>query len=435
MHRKLPWLGALLVVALIIAYYALTEPVTVIQRTAPDSAIQRNPYSAAQAWLAQRGQPSQRVLSAAALFPLPEEDTTLIIDKQRGLLSHSQVRALLHWVEAGGELIVEARMLPRSLDEDTATDADWQDNDDLLYSLGITVWEGEETVDEEELDPFFELLDALPAFAGNPLQYCLLTDNEELRATCEALACEAPPQPEPLLLHAGDDQPSRRIQLHSQHVLWHDSWNEDDSPQAFLPEWPVEVTAYADNEYGSQLVQLSLGDGQVTVLTDLGLWDNQNLLYFDHAWLLAWLTGNQPVWFVRSVAMPPLMQWLWLRAPELGTALLLLVALWLWSRIPRRGPIQPVAEDHNRDYLQHLHASGYFQWRTEQQDTLLTALRQQALARLNRYHHQRQQALERAASHLKVTVAQLDHALTQPPANRDQLAQQVALLQALRSDT
>ncbi len=49
MHRKLPWLGALLVVALIIAYYALTEPVTVIQRTAPDSAIQRNPYSAAQA--------------------------------------------------------------------------------------------------------------------------------------------------------------------------------------------------------------------------------------------------------------------------------------------------------------------------------------------------------------------------------------------------
>ena len=435
MRKKLPWLGALLVVALTIAYYALTEPVTVIQRAAPDSAIQRNPYSAAQDWLTQRGQPSTRILSAAALFPLPEEDTTLIIDKQRGLLSHSQVRALLHWVEAGGELIVEARMLPRSLDEDTATDADWQDNDDLLYSLGITVWEGEETVDEEELDPFFELLDALPAFAGNPLQYCLLTDNEELRATCEALACEAPPQPEPLLLHAGDDQPSRRIQLHSQHVLWHDSWNEDDSPQAFLPEWPVEVTAYADNEYGSQLVQLSLGDGQVTVLTDLGLWDNQNLLYFDHAWLLAWLTGNQPVWFVRSVAMPPLMQWLWLRAPELGTALLLLVALWLWSRIPRRGPIQPVAEDHNRDYLQHLHASGYFQWRTEQQDTLLTALRQQALARLNRYHHQRQQALERAASHLKVTVAQLDHALTQPPANRDQLAQQVALLQALRSDT
>ncbi len=122
--------------------------------------------------------------------------------------------------------------------------------------------------------------------------------------------------------------------------------------------------------------------------------------------LLAWLTGNQPVWFVRSVAMPPLLQWLWLRAPELGTALLLLVALWLWSRIPRRGPIQPVAEDNNRDYLQHLHASGYFQWRTEQQDTLLTALRQQAQARLNRYHHQRQQALARFDGRLTEKITQ-----------------------------
>ena len=172
MRRKLPWLAALLVVALMIAYYALTEPVAVIQRAAPDSAIQRNPYSAAQDWLAQRGQPSKRVLSAAALFPLPEEATTLVIDKQRGLLNHSQVRSLLQWVEAGGELIVEARPLPKSRDEDTATEMEWQDNDPLLYNLGITVWKSEQETDDEELDPFFELLDALPAFAGNPLQYC-----------------------------------------------------------------------------------------------------------------------------------------------------------------------------------------------------------------------------------------------------------------------
>ncbi|MCK5886126.1 MAG: DUF4350 domain-containing protein, partial [Alcanivorax sp.] len=211
MRKKLPWLGTLLVVALTIAYYALTEPVTVIQRAAPDSAIQRNPYSAAQDWLTQRGQPSTRILSAAALFPLPEEDTTLIIDKQRGLLNTGQVRSLLQWVEAGGELIVEARPLPKSRDEDTATEREWQDNDPLLFSLGITVWKSEQETVDEALDPFFELLDALPAFAGNPLQYCLLTDNDELRETCEALACEAPPQPEPLLLHAGDDQPSRRI--------------------------------------------------------------------------------------------------------------------------------------------------------------------------------------------------------------------------------
>ncbi|MED5388863.1 MAG: DUF4350 domain-containing protein [Pseudomonadota bacterium] len=431
MRKWLPWLVIVLVAALMAAYYALTEPVTVIQRSAPDSAIQRNPYSAAQDWLSQRGQPSERILSAAALFPLPDEATTLIIDKQRGRLNDGQVQSLLRWVERGGELIVEARPLPRSRDEDTATASDWRDNDPLLYGLGITVWKSEEEIDEEKRDPFFELLDALPAFAGNPLQYCLLSDNEELRETCEALACDAPPQPEPLLLHAGDGQPSRRIQLYSQHLLWHDSWYEEDIRTDLA--WPVEVTAYADNAFGSQLIQLGLGDGQITVLTDLGLWDNAHLIYFDHAWLLGWLTGNEPVWFVRSVAMPPLLQWLWLRAPELGTALLLLVALWLWSRIPRRGPVQPVSEDNSHDYLQHLHASGYFQWRTEQQDALLAALQHQAQARLNHYHHQRQQALKRAADQLNVSPEQLDHALTQPPANRDQLIQQVSLLQALRA--
>ena len=65
---------------------------------------------------------------------------------------------------------------------------------------------------------------------------------------------------------------------------------------------------------------------------------------------------------------------------ESAALLLVLLALWLWYRIPRQGPRQEAREESSRDYLQHLHASGYFQWRTEQQDTLLTALRQQALA-------------------------------------------------------
>ncbi|MCG8394447.1 MAG: DUF4350 domain-containing protein [Pseudomonadales bacterium] len=434
MRRKLPWIIGLLVIVLVVAYYVLTEPVTTVHRVAPDSRILRNPYSAAQEWLAQRGQPSERILSAAALFPLPEPHTTLILDKRRGLLTDNQVQSLLEWVQRGGELIVEARPLPDSREEDSASPEQWRKNDPLLYPLGVTVWDAPTTVTETEKAPFIELLEALPVFAGDPLQYCLFTDNDTLRADCVDLLCKAPEQPAPLLLHAGDDQPLRQIQLYSDHVLWHTSWDEDDSV-SYEPEWPVELSAYADNDYGSQLIQLDLGDGQITVLTDLGLWSNPNLHYFDHAWLLAWLTGDKPVWFVRSVAMPPLMQWLWLRAPELGTALVLLLALWLWSRIPRRGPIQPMREENRHDYLQHLHASGYFQWRTNQQEALLEALRQQARARLDRYHHQPEQALQRAARHLKVPARALQQALTQQPETRDQLTQQVMLLQALRSET
>ena len=435
LRKWFPALLALLIVVLSGAYYALTEEVTTISRVAPDSSVRRDPFHAAQAWMAQREQPTRRILSAAALFPLPDTDTTLVFDKQRGLMTEDQVNQLLNWVMEGGDLIVAARALPESRDEDSATDEQWRDNDPLLYPLGITVWDIEEGEFQElEEDPLVALLAMMPAFAGDPLQYCVTSDNEELRANCESLVCDAPEQPDTLELHTDEDTFPRHIQLYSDHVLWHDSWDEE---EGFEPhrEWPAEVTAYADNDHGSQLLQLSLGEGQITVLTDLSLWDNDHLLYFDHAWLLVWLTGDDAVWFIRSVAMPPLLQWLWQRAPELFLSLLILLALWLWLRIPRQGPLQPPDEDEQRDYLQHLHASGYFQWRTVQQDSLLSALRQQAKARLRGYHTNDDKALALAARDLNCPTSELHSALNDTPQTRDQLIHQVRLLQALRSNT
>lgn len=432
LRRAFPWLLATLLVAMIAGYYALTEPVTYMQRVAPDSSITRNPYSAAQRWLAQRGQPSERILSAAALFPLPDTRTTLVIDKHRGMLTPNQVNTLLEWVQDGGELVVEARPLPSLIEASDASDADWQDNDPLLFPLGITVWDSPVPSESIEEDPVRDLIMALPVFVDSPLQYCLQSDNEELREGCARLVCDAPPEPAPLGLHVGDNAPDRRIQLFSDYVIWHDSWDDEEGETPHL-EWPVEVTAYADNDYGSQLVQLELGSGQISVLTDLSLWSNERLLYFDHAWLLAWLTADEPVWFVRSVAMPPLAQWLWLKAPALGVALLVLLALWLWYRIPRQGPRQEAREEHNRDYLQHLHASGYFQWRTNQQAALVDVLRKQAEQHLVRFHHQRDKALALAAKTLSVPAKELEAALQIQPETRDQFTQQVSLLQSLKN--
>ncbi|BAP14453.1 hypothetical protein AS19_16020 [Alcanivorax sp. NBRC 101098] len=432
LRRAFPWLLAALLLAMVSGYYALTEPVTYMKRVAPDSSITRNPYSAAQQWLAQRGQPSKRILSAAALFPLPDTRTTLVIDKHRGMLTSNQVNALLEWVQDGGKLVVEARPLPGILDTSDASASDWQDNDPLLFALGITVWDSPVPSDAGQEDAIRDLLMALPTFVDSPLQYCLHSDNEALREDCARLACDAPPEPTPLTLHVSDNEPDRRVQLFSDYVIWHDSWDEEEGNAPHL-EWPVEITGYADNDYGSQLVQLSLGSGQISVLTDLSLWSSERLLYFDHAWLLAWLTGAEPVWFVRSVAMPPLAQWLWLKAPALAFALLILLVLWLWHRIPRQGPRQQAREESRRDYLKHLHASGYFQWRTNQQMALLAELRKQAEQQLLRFHHQRNKALALAAKALSVPVKELDAALQSQADTRDRFTQQVSLLQSLKN--
>ncbi|MGB1466162.1 MAG: DUF4350 domain-containing protein, partial [Alcanivorax nanhaiticus] len=122
LRKWFPALLALLVLVLSAAYYALTEEITTIARVAPDSSVQRDPFHAAQAWMAQREQPTRRILSAAALFPLPDTDTTLVFDKQRGLMTEDQVNQLLNWVMEGGDLIVAARALPESRDEGSATD-------------------------------------------------------------------------------------------------------------------------------------------------------------------------------------------------------------------------------------------------------------------------------------------------------------------------
>ena len=434
MGKWLPVVIASVIAAMVGGYYALTEPVTAVHRMPLDSTVLRNPYHAAQAWLQQRQQPSERILSAAALFPLPDNTRVLVFDKRRGLMTDSQVSQLLEWVETGGELIVAARPLPENRDEASASEQQWQDNDPLLYPLGITVWrlEDEDEFQELEEDPLIAVLATMPLFAGDPLRYCMDSDNDDLRESCVSLFCDAPEQPEPLLLHGEGSERDRYIQLYSDHVLWHDSWDEEDDIAPHR-QWPTEVTGWADNEHGSQLIQLSLGDGQITVLSDLSLWDNDHLLYFDHAWLLGWLTGDSPVWFVRSVEMPPLVQWLWRRAPELISALAILLGLWLWYRIPRQGPLHPANDGDHHDYLQHLHASGYFQWRTRQHAALLRDLRKQAGSVLNRLHPDPDTAFTLAGRRLDTRAEQIRLALYGDPESREHLLQTVQLLQTIRS--
>lgn len=429
LRKALPIILVILALAGVAAYFHLTESVTTVVRTEPAADIARNPFSAAQRWMQTRGQESQRILSAAALFPLPDTRTTLLLDRHRSQLTDNQVQQLLQWVQKGGQMIVAARPLPSGMDQDTVSEAVLADSAPLLYPLGITTWKAAHPGRHAAApDPLLQLMEEVPSLVGNPLQYCLNSDNEALRERCLSLACDAPPQPTPLTLHHFESDRSRRIQLYSDHVIQHRS---PDTENSSPPAWPTRVIGSASNDNGKQLIHMSLGSGNITVLTDLSLWDNRHLLYFDHAWLLDRLTGTNPVWFVHSVTMPPLPQWLWSRNIPLAVALLLLLALWLWTRLPRQGPRLHWQETRQQDYLQHLHASGYFLWRTQQPRALLAALRQQAHQRLSRFHPSWDTACQRAAQALAVDPQDLQRALETLPETREQLTQQVALLQRL----
>lgn len=424
---------ALFLAGLIIAglayYYSNTESITVIKRVNPAESIARNPFSASQAWLKQRGQPTRHILSAASLFPLPDTSTTLVIDSQRSQLSDQQREALLEWVSRGGHLVLEAGNA-----SDDENGGNHQDNDPLLFDLGIHILPRDNHSSDDE-DLLYDVIDALPVFVDGLLEACLRTDNEEIAERCLRFACEAPNYPAPIrvreTLHDGE-QRWRQLGINEPVELWHDSFDYGDD---YVPDerWPTTVKTYVDSDEASQLIQLSLRDGIVTVQSAFTLWHNDQLHLFDNAWLLATLTGTEPVWFVRSTDMPPLAQWLWQRAPELISGLFFAFLLWLWSRIRRQGPIITLANTEHHDYLHHLKARGYFQWRTKQYIPLLKDLRKQARRFLALLHPEEKKARQLAAARLNITEQDIQDALHNTPASRDAFVRYVSTLQALRT--
>ena len=74
---------------------------------------------------------------------------------------------------------------------------------------------------------------------------------------------------------------------------------------------------------------------------------------------------------------PNLLKWLWQRAPYTILAAVLCLVLWLWRYRLVSGPkLQPVV-DARRDLLEHLRATGWFIYRADKGDGLMSRLKKQ----------------------------------------------------------
>jgi hypothetical protein len=136
------------------------------------------------------------------------------------------------------------------------------------------------------------------------------------------------------------------------------------------------------------LVHVKVGRGQATVLNDVGFMRNWGIGSQDHAEFLWQLVRFQPGTAAVSVFDNPqklsLVRWLADNAWAVLAAGGLLLAVWLWRVAPRFGPIAPDAEPARRRLLDHLRASGRFQWSAGGAATLAEAAREAALRRLAR---------------------------------------------------
>ncbi|NNF97019.1 MAG: DUF4350 domain-containing protein [Halobacteria archaeon] len=135
-------------------------------------------------------------------------------------------------------------------------------------------------------------------------------------------------------------------------------------------DWVIE------NDWGAVLVRRQHGYGTVTIVTDLEFIQFLRIGEHDHARFLWHLVDGQgPVWLITNNDMPSLWDWLWQHAPEIMTAGLLWLGLWLWSRSRRFGPRLAELPPVRRRILEHVEANGRFLWHQKQSHHLLAAVR------------------------------------------------------------
>lgn len=135
------------------------------------------------------------------------------------------------------------------------------------------------------------------------------------------------------------------------------------------------------------LVQIAVGAGTLTVLSDDSFLRNGSIGRHDHAAAgLALLSGSGPVWIVREHLGTSLADVIWRNAREAVIAFAVLLVLALWAAAARFGPLLPAEDTRRRRLLDHITGSGRFLWRNGRAGALVESSRE-ALMRTVLYRH------------------------------------------------
>ena len=139
------------------------------------------------------------------------------------------------------------------------------------------------------------------------------------------------------------------------------------------PSWQV------DGENGSKVIEYRLGDGYVSVLSDLRFMQNAYIGKHDHAAFLYTLVHinnkTRGMMIIRNDDMPSLIGLIADHAPATLLLFGMLLLAWLWYVTRRFGPIQQPAGTARRSLREHIIAAGHFQWRNRNRNQLFLSAR------------------------------------------------------------
>lgn len=383
MKRPLLWVGLLLACLLgaggLYVWHKAIPYDEVVDRGPSPEAL-GNPYLAAEHFLRQQGLAVERASGLERLSDLPPKGRSLLLLGERDNMTPRQVDQLLNWAKSGGHLLVVAEAL---WDEETAKSGDL-----LLDSLHI-----QQTLSDESEQP------APARKQKKPDLTKLYVDNETAPA----------------------------------YFSFDTDFNLTD---------PKHLAQFSANSArSSHLMQLNLGQGRVTVVTDSDLWKTPGIGQHDNAWLLWYLNQGTDVSLLFNSDVDDLFTLLMRYFPQALVALTALIALALWQAGMRQGPIQAPAPRARRQLQEHLQASADFLLRRSGQGTLLHALQRDILRAARRRHPgfehlnsaDQWQVLEHLTRQPSHVISQALGPLAAKRLSSADFSRQVACLQTLRN--
>lgn len=330
MSRRVGLVVGAVIVALVgvfaIYLYSKAVPYQETVDHGPSPQAQANPYLAAEYFLRQQGINVEHANSLNVLPTLEPRQHSLLLLGERSDMTPREVEQLLNWTRAGGRLIFVAEAL---WDEKTGSSGD------------------------------------------------LLLDRVRLRQ----LLSEDLKEPEPELINEPYPELTK-LYLEDEEAPAYASFDTD-----FHLEDPHNLAqAWANSALSTHMMQLNLGLGSITVLTDAELWKNEQIDQYDNAWLLWYLSADTDVTLLFNIDHDSLLTLLLRYFPQALVALAALVALWFWRSAVRDGPLQQPASKARRQLEEHLQASAGFHLRHNGRQYLLQALQQDVLRRARHLH-------------------------------------------------
>jgi len=344
-----------------------------------------NPLFIAQRFLEKSGIESESIVSMLKLKELPDTNDVLFLATRRFDIGPALRTKIMAWVASGGHLIVVAWS-----ESDEALD------DPILDDLEISVRDKYKS--DDELDN-----------ADNTCIKKTNKENSDKKESCDEYYFK------PIAVTILSGREKSMVAFNPSQ--WLTSTNEKKA------NWVI------NSDSGAHLIEYVMDKGLVTVLSDYEFLMNNNFKKYDHAaffwYLVHYSNSSGKVWIVYKGDMPPLYAWLvehmW--APFL--TLFFIIAIWIWSVLPRFGAVYPKLSLDRRNLIEHIRASGQFLWKNKFSEGLIHETRNALQEQISKRHPNwitlsQVELTKRLAKHTGLSLENIEFAFTTHAIKKEQ---------------